>query len=558
MTFPSDIEIARNAKPLPIEVIAEKFGVPLEYVEPYGKNKAKISLDFCKAKADAPNGKLVLVTAINPTPAGEGKTTTSVGLVDALNKLGKKTTVCLREPSLGPCFGVKGGAAGGGYAQVIPMEEINLHFTGDLHAITSAHNLLAACLDNHLHQGNELKIDVRKITWNRVLDLNERALRNIVLGLGGTANSVPRESHFDITAASEIMAVFCLSDSLENLKSNLGRIVVAYSTEGKPITAADLKCDGAMTVLLKDALKPNLVQTLEGNPAIIHGGPFANIAHGCNSVIATKLALKMSEYTVTEAGFGAELGAEKFLDIKCRKTGLIPDAIVIVATIRALKNHGGIAKADLDKPNLEALDRGLGNLQKHIENMNKCGVQTVVAINAFTSDTEAETFAVKQACEKLGAKVATAEHWARGGEGAIELGKAVIEAAENSTKTLNFTYPDDIPLFEKVDAVCRDFYGATKAEADKKIHDKFAQLESLGFGKLPVCIAKTQYSLSADPLLKGRPTNFTVTIRDVKVSAGAGFVVVLTGEIMTMPGLPKKPATESIDLNEKGEIVGLF
>ncbi|MCL2305152.1 MAG: formate--tetrahydrofolate ligase [Planctomycetaceae bacterium] len=555
----TDIEIAQNAKLLSIEIIAEKLGISADFFESYGKTKAKISLDFYQSQSGNKPGKLVLVTAINPTPAGEGKTTTSVGLADALNRLGKKTTVCLREPSLGPCFGMKGGAAGGGYAQVVPMEDINLHFTGDLHAITSAHNLLAAVLDNHLHQGNALKIDTRKIVWNRVVDLNDRALRNIVLGLGGSADSIPREGHFDITVASEVMAILCLSESLVQLKERLGKIIVAYSTEGKPITAADLKCNGAMTALLKDALKPNLVQTLEGNPAFIHGGPFANIAHGCNSVIATKLAMRLSEYTVTEAGFGAELGAQKFLDIKCRKAGIHPNVVVIVATIRALKNHGGVAKDGWDKPNGDALRAGVENLQKHIENMRKYGLPAVVAINAFTSDTPEEIAVVREMCAKLNTPVAPAEHWAKGGAGAEELAKLVIETAEKSSgSSFKLLYPDEIPLWEKVETICREIYGANGISAEKKIRDKFAQLEEMGFGNLPICIAKTQYSLSADPNKKGRPQGFEVPIRDVKVSAGAGFVVVLTGDIMTMPGLPKIPAAEKIDIDDKGNITGLF
>ena len=554
----TDIEIAQNAKLLPIGTIAEKLGISSDFFEPYGKTKAKISLDFYQAKANNKPGKLVLVTAINPTPAGEGKTTTSVGLADALNRLGKKTTVCLREPSLGPCFGMKGGAAGGGYAQVVPMEDINLHFTGDIHAITAAHNLLAAVLDNHLHQGNALKIDVRKIVWNRVVDLNDRSLRNIVLGLGGTADSVPREGHFDITVASEVMAILCLSESLAQLKERLGKIIVAYSTEGKPITAADLKCNGAMSALLKDALKPNLVQTLEGNPAFIHGGPFANIAHGCNSVIATKLAMRLSDYTVTEAGFGAELGAQKFLDIKCRKAGLQPNVVVIVATIRALKNHGGVMKADWDKPNPGALRAGAENLQKHIENMRKYGLPAVVAINAFTSDTPEEIALVREICAKLETPVASAFHWAKGGAGAEDLGRLVIEAAEKPAGSFKLLYPDEKPLWEKVETICREMYGASGVVAEKKIRDKFTQLEEMGFGNLPICIAKTQYSLSSDPSKKGRPQGFEISVRDIKISAGAGFVVVLTGDIMTMPGLPKIPAAESIDVDEKGNITGLF
>ena len=555
----SDIEIAQNAKLLPIDTIAEKLGIPQSVLEPYGKTKAKIPLDFYQSQANNQPGKLVLVTAINPTPAGEGKTTTSVGLADALNRLGKKTTVCLREPSLGPCFGMKGGAAGGGYAQVVPMEDINLHFTGDLHAISAAHNLLAAVLDNHLHQGNALKIDIRRIVFNRVVDLNDRSLRNIVLGLGGTADSIPREGHYDITVASEVMAILCLSESLAQLKERLGKIIVAYNTTGEPVTAADLKCNGAMSALLKDALKPNLVQTLEGNPAFIHGGPFANIAHGCNSVIATKLAMRLSEYTVTEAGFGAELGAEKFLDIKCRKADIKPNVVVIVATVRALKNHGGVMKTDWDKPNPDALRAGTENLQKHIENMRKYGVKTVVAINAFTSDTPEEIAIVAEMCGKLGTPVASAEHWAKGGAGAEDLARLVIDAAENSNPNdFQFLYPDEKPLLEKVETICREIYGASGVTCEKKIRDKFAQLEALGFGHFPICVAKTQYSLSSDPNRKGRPRDFEIPIRDVRISAGAGFAVVLTGDIMTMPGLPKLPAAENIDVDENGNITGLF
>jgi formate--tetrahydrofolate ligase len=557
-TLPPDIEIARLAKMLPIEKIAAKLGIADEDLEHFGKVKAKVSLDLYQRLSDRPNGKLVLVTAITPTPAGEGKTTTSIGLCDGLNRIGKKTTVCLREPSLGPCFGMKGGAAGGGRAQVVPMEDINLHFTGDFHAIGLAHNLLAALVDNHIHQGNKLEIDPRRIVWKRVVDMNDRALRDIIVGLGGTNNSMPHESGYDITVASEVMACFCLSESLHELKERLGRIIVAYTRDRKPITAADLKAHGAMAVLLKDALKPNLVQTLENNPAFIHGGPFANIAHGCNSIIATKLSMRLSEYTVTEAGFGADLGAEKFLNIKCRKSGIKPSAVVIVATVRALKLHGGVPLKELTKPNVESLDKGVENLKKHIENIHRFGLPVVVAINHFTSDTDAEIQFIKDKCAYLSVKIVTANHWAEGGRGAEDLAKAVVEVVENTKTDFSLLYPDTCTLWQKVGIICREIYGATDVLADKKLRDKFHALQEAGFGNLPICMAKTQYSFSTDPMLVGRPKNFDVPLRDVMVSAGAGFVVVLTGEIMTMPGLPKLPAAESIDINEKGEIVGLF
>jgi formate--tetrahydrofolate ligase len=556
--FLPDIEIARRATMLPIEQIAKKLEIPEEDIEHFGKVKAKVSLDFFHKLDKKPNGKLILVTAITPTPAGEGKTTTSIGLCDGLNRIGKQATVCLREPSLGPCFGMKGGAAGGGMAQVVPMEDINLHFTGDFHAIGLAHNLLAALLDNHIHQGNKLEIDPRRIVWKRVVDMNDRALRDIIIGLGGTNNSMPHESSFDITVASEVMACFCLSESLAELKERLGRIIVAYTRDRKPITAADLKANGAMTVLLKDALKPNIVQTLENNPAFIHGGPFANIAHGCNSVIATKLAMRLSEYTVTEAGFGADLGAEKFLDIKCRKSGIKPSAVVIVATVRALKLHGGVPLKELGKPNVDALDKGVENLKKHIENIHRFGLPVVVAINHFTSDTEAEIQFIKDKCAYLSVKIITANHWAEGGKGAEELARTVVEVIDNTKTDFTLLYPDTCTLWQKVGIICREIYGATDVLADKKLRDKFHALQEAGFGHLPICMAKTQYSFSTDPLLTGHPKNFDVPLRDVMVSAGAGFVVVLTGEIMTMPGLPKVPAAEAIDINEKGEIVGLF
>lgn len=557
-TLPPDIEIARRATMLPIEQIADKLGIANEDLEHYGKVKAKVSLDLFHRLDNEPTGKLILVTAITPTPAGEGKTTTSIGLCDGLNRIGKKTTVCLREPSLGPCFGMKGGAAGGGRSQVVPMEDINLHFTGDFHAIGLAHNLLSALVDNHIHQGNQLGIDPRRIVWKRVVDMNDRALRDIIVGLGGTNNSMPHESSFDITVASEVMACFCLSESLAELKARLGRIIVAYTRDRKPVTAADLKANGAMTVLLKDALKPNIVQTLENNPAFIHGGPFANIAHGCNSIIATKLAMRLSEYTVTEAGFGADLGAEKFLNIKCRKSGIKPSAVVIVATVRALKLHGGVPLKELTKPNVESLDKGVENLKKHIENIHRFGLPVVVAINHFSSDTEEEIQFIKDKCAYLSVKIVTANHWAEGGCGAVDLAKAVVEVVENTKTDFSLLYPDTCTLWQKVGIICREIYGATDVLADKKLRDKFHALQEAGFGNLPICMAKTQYSFSTDPMLVGRPKNFDVPLRDVMVSAGAGFVVVLTGEIMTMPGLPKIPAAESIDINEQGEIVGLF
>ena len=555
----SDIAIARAAKIKPIEEIAAKLRIPDKDLEHYGHYKAKISLDYFHSLDQAPTGKLILVTAINPTPAGEGKTTATVGLGDALNRIGKRTVICLREPSLGPCFGVKGGAAGGGYAQVIPMEDINLHFTGDFHAIGAAHNLLAALLDNHLTQGNALNIDINRITWRRVVDMNDRALRDIVLGLGGSANGIPRESGYDITVASEVMAIFCLSESLKELRERLGKIVVAYTRDKKPVTAADLKAHGAMTVLLKDALKPNLVQTLEGNPAFIHGGPFANIAHGCNSVLATKLGMRLADYTVTEAGFGADLGAEKFLDIKCRKAGLQPSAVVIVATVRALKMHGGVLKADLGKPNPGAIEKGIANLEKHIENIRLYNLPVVVAINHFTADTEEEVAVIENHCRTLGVRAIKADHWARGGAGAENLARAVVEITEHpQPQGFQCLYTDEMSLWNKVRAIAQNIYGADNIMADVKVRQKFKDFEAAGHGHLPVCMAKTQYSLSTDPALLGRPKNFAVPIRDVKLSAGAGFVVVLCGDIMTMPGLPKVPSAEVIDINDQGEIVGLF
>ncbi|MCX7424421.1 MAG: formate--tetrahydrofolate ligase [Planctomycetia bacterium] len=557
-SLPPDIEIARQTKMSAIDEIAAKLGIGAEDLEHYGPVKAKVSLDLYDRLADAPTGKLVLVTAITPTPAGEGKTTTSIGLTDGLNRIGHRATVCLREPSMGPCFGMKGGAAGGGYAQVVPMEDINLHFTGDIHAIELAHNLLAAMLDNHLHHGNKLGIDPRRVSWGRVVDMNDRALRNVMVGLGGVNNSVPHESTFDITVASEVMAVFCLSESLLELRERLGRIIVAHTRDRRPVTAADLKAHGAMTVLLKNALKPNLVQTLEHSPVFIHGGPFANIAHGCNSVIATKLAMRLSEYTVTEAGFGADLGAEKFMNIKCRKAGIRPNAVVIVATVRALKHHGGVALADLCGPNREALDKGVENLKKHIENIHRFGLPVVVAINSFASDTDDEIEFIKDKCAYLSVKIVKADHWARGGAGAESLAEAVVDVVENTKTDFTLLYPNTCSLWDKVGIICREIYGATDVLADKKLRAKFQQLQESGYGELPICMAKTQYSLSTDPGLKGRPKKFDVPLRDVRVSAGAGFVFVLTGDIMTMPGLPAVPAAESIDINPNGDVVGLF
>jgi formate--tetrahydrofolate ligase len=556
-TVPSDIDIARAAQMLPITQIAQKLGIPDEHLEQYGKHKAKVSLDFAKEIKARKSGKLILVTAISPTPAGEGKTTTTIGVTDALNALGKRATVCIREPSLGPCFGVKGGAAGGGYAQVVPMEEINLHFTGDFHAIGVAHNLLSACIDNHLNSGNALGIDPSRITWKRVVDMNDRALRSIAIGLGGTSNGVTRESGFDITVASEVMAVFCLSESLMELKERLGRMVVATTFDKKPVTASQLKVHGAMAALLKEALKPNVVQTLENNPAMVHGGPFANIAHGCNSVIATKLALRLSEFVVTEAGFGADLGAEKFVNIKCRQADLAPDAVVLVATVRALKMHGGVAKAELGNPDAEAVRRGMPNLLKHLENIQAWGLPVVVAINHFTRDTPEEVTVIQEACAAVGVKAVEARHWAEGGKGALALAEELVALTLGKGPTLEFTYPNDLALWKKVQRLAQTVYGADDITADAKVRKKFQDLEAAGHGSLPICMAKTQYSFSTDPTLRGRPKGFSLPIRDVNVSAGAGFVVVLTGDIMTMPGLPKVPAAESIDIDEDGNITGL-
>ncbi len=557
MQLKTDIEIAQACKLKPITEIAQAAGVSPEYLELYGNYKAKIDSRLLK-ESSRKDGKLILVTAINPTPAGEGKTTTTVGLADALRRLGKNALVALREPSLGPVFGVKGGAAGGGYAQVVPMEDINLHFTGDFHAIGAANNLLAAMLDNHIQQGNALGIDVKKITWKRCVDMNDRQLRNIVDGLGGRMQGVPREDGFDITVASEIMAVLCLSMDILDLKARLGRMVVGYTYDGKPVTAHDLKAEGAMAALLKDALKPNLVQTLEGTPAFIHGGPFANIAHGCNSVMATRLALKLADYAVTEAGFGADLGAEKFLDIKCRLANLRPDAVVVVATVRALKNHGGVAKADLNEENLEALERGLPNLLQHIENITKVyGLPCVAAVNAFPTDTPAELELVERKCRELGVNVALSEVWAKGGAGGEALAKEVLALCEQPN-SFRFAYDTNASIPEKLNAISQKVYHADGAVLTPAAQKQLAELESLGFGSLPVCMAKTQYSFSDDPAKLGAPRGFTITVRNLKVSAGAGFLVALTGDIMTMPGLPKAPAAERIDVDEYGVISGLF
>jgi formate--tetrahydrofolate ligase len=554
----SDIDIARAAEKKPIGDIAAKLGIGPENLEYYGKLKAKISPEFVASAQQRKDGKLILVTAINPTPAGEGKTTTTIGLGDALNQLGKQAVVCLREPSLGPCFGIKGGAAGGGQAQVVPMEDINLHFTGDFHAIGLAHNLLSAALDNHIHQGNALNLDPRRIEWKRVMDMNDRALRNVNVGLGGPAHGMPRESGFDITVASEVMAIFCLANTLAELKQKLGDIVVGYTYDQSPVTARDLNVHGAMTVLLKDAFSPNLVQTLEHTPAFVHGGPFANIAHGCNSIVATRLAMKLSDYTVTEAGFGADLGAEKFLDIKCRKAGIAPDAVVIVATIRALKLHGGVPLKAVNNPDVAAVVTGIKNLKKHIENIQQYGLPVVVAINQFISDTPAEVATIKEKCDYLGVPVIEASHWAEGGAGATELAEKVVELVENDTSDFCYIYDDEMSLWDKVKTVAQKIYGAHDIVADQKLRDRFVNLQQAGYGNLPVCIAKTQYSFSTDPKLTGRPEGFDVPLRAVRLAAGAGFIVVLAGDVMTMPGLPKKPAAELIDIDEDGVIVGLF
>ncbi|MBI3453333.1 MAG: formate--tetrahydrofolate ligase [Rhodospirillales bacterium] len=555
----SDIEISQAAKMRPIlDVARDKLGIEAKQLEPYGHYKAKVSLDYIKTLKGRPDGKLILVTAITPTPAGEGKTTTTVGLGDALNHIGKKAIICLREPSLGPCFGVKGGAAGGGYAQVVPMEDINLHFTGDFHAIGAANNLLAALIDNHVYWGNALGIDPRRIAWRRALDMNDRALRQIVSSLGGVANGFPREDGFDIVVASEVMAIFCLATSLDDLQRRLGNIIVGYTRDKKPVRAADLKGHGPMTALLKDALAPNLVQTLENNPAFIHGGPFANIAHGCNSVLATATALKLANYVVTEAGFGADLGAEKFLDIKCRKAGLKPDCVVVVATIRALKMHGGVTKENLKTENLEALKKGIANLKRHVANIQKFGLPLIVSINRFSADTEAEIALVKQACADLGVEALMADHWAGGGGGAADVARAVVRTIETTPAQFKHLYPDDMPLWEKIRTIAQQMYGAKDIMAEKSVRQQIADLQAGGFGHYPVCIAKTQYSFSTDPNLKGAPSDHMVPIREIRVSAGAEFLVVVCGEIMTMPGLPKVPAANSIEVNAEGRIVGLF
>ncbi len=555
----SDIQIAREAKMQPIKDILSKIGVPDENFafSPMGRHIAKINLEYLNTLKKE-NGKLILVTAITPTPAGEGKTTTSVGLNDGLNKIGKKSIVCLREPSLGPSFGMKGGAAGGGYAQVVPMEQINLHFTGDFHAITSAHNLLSALIDNHIYWGNKLNIDVRRVVWRRVMDMNDRSLRSIIVDLGGVANGYPRQDSFDITVASELMAIFCLATDLKDLENRIGNITIGYTRDKQAIYAKDLNAQGPMTVLLKEAIRPNVTQTLENNPAIIHGGPFANIAHGCNSVIATKAGLKLADYVVTEAGFGADLGAEKFLDIKCRKSDLKPDCVVIVATIRALKMHGGVAKEDLKKENVSALKEGMVNLRRHINNIRKFGLPVTVAVNHFITDTEDEMKTLLDFCETQGVKASKCTHWSNGSEGTIELAKNVTEICEDKKDTFKFLYEDDLPLFKKIEKIAQEIYSASEVVADTKVRQQLKDFEEKGYGKLPVCIAKTQYSFSTDPNLKGAPTGHVLPVREVRLSSGAEFIVVVCGEIMTMPGLPRVPAADSIKLNDKGEIEGLF
>jgi formate--tetrahydrofolate ligase len=555
----SDIEIAQAAAMRPIgEVAADKLGIPADAVSPYGKYKAKISLDYIRSLCNRPNGKLILVTAITPTPAGEGKTTTTVGLGDALNHIGKRTVLCLREPSLGPCFGMKGGAAGGGYAQVVPMEDINLHFTGDFHAISAANNLLAAMVDNHIYYGNEPRIDPRRVSWRRAIDMNDRALRSIVSSLGGVGNGYPREDGFDIVPASEVMAIFCLASDLRDLRRRLANIVVGQTRERKPVRAAELKAAGSMAALLKDAIAPNLVQTLENNPAFIHGGPFGNIAHGCNSVIATTAALKLADYVVTEAGFGADLGAEKFFDIKCRKAGLEPNAVVVVATVRALKMHGGVARDALKEENLAALESGFANLARHLTNLRQFGLPTVVSVNRFSSDTERELGRLKELCTGLDVQAVVGDHWARGGEGAVDLARSVVALAESGRAEFRFLYSDEMPLWDKVRTIAQRLYGARDVEADKPVRDRFAALEDQGFGHLPVCIAKTQYSFTTDPNIKGAPSHHVLTVREVRLSAGAEFVVPVCGEIMTMPGLSRAPAANNIEVAEDGRITGLF
>jgi formate--tetrahydrofolate ligase len=556
--FKSDLQIAQECKMEHILEVAKKAGIPEEYIDCYGKYKGKISDKYFSEIKDNKDAKLILVTAVNPTPAGEGKTTVTIGLTQALQKLGKNAITCLREPSLGPCMGVKGGAAGGGYAQVVPMEDINLHFTGDLHAITTANNLLASMVDNHIQQGNELNIDPRRISWKRCVDLNDRQLRTVISGLGGKVNGVPREDAFQITVASEIMAIFCLANDLKQLKEMLGQIIVGYTYDDEPVTAKMIGADGAMTVLLKDALQPNVVQTLENTLAIIHGGPFANIAHGCNSVKATKTAMKIADYVVTEAGFGADLGAEKFFDIKCRKAGIKPDAVVLVATVRAMKYNGGVAKADLSNENLDALAKGFVNLEKHIENIQKYGVPVVVTLNHFVADTDAEVAYVKERCEAMGATFAVARVWAEGGEGGKALAEKVLETLETKESNFKFLYEDELNIVEKVNKVCKEIYGAGNVNFSAAAKKTLDQIDKLGFNHFPVCIAKTQYSLSDDPKVLGRPEGFEVTVKEIRISAGAGFIVVLLGDVMTMPGLPKKPAALNIDIDEDGNVVGLF
>jgi len=554
----SDIEIAREATMQPIADIGDKLDIPADALLPYGQTKAKISYDFIKKLNRKPDGKLILVTAITPTPAGEGKTTTTVGLGDGLNRIGKKATICIREPSLGPCFGMKGGAAGGGYAQVVPMEDINLHFTGDFHAIGTAHNLLSAMVDNHIYWGHKPEIDSRRVAWRRVVDMNDRALREIACSLGGVPNGFPRESGFDITLASEIMAIFCLATDLKDLERRIDNIVVGYTRDRKPVRAKEIKASGAMTVLLKDALMPNLVQTLENNPAFIHGGPFANIAHGCNSVMATKTALKLADYVVTEAGFGADLGAEKFFDVKCRKAGLKPAAVVLVATVRALKMHGGVARENLGKENVAAVKAGCANLERHLQNLKKFGVPAVVAINRFITDTDKEVNAVKAAAKKFGAEAIRCNHWADGSKGTEDLAKHVVKLADSGRAKFKPLYPDNMPLFEKIETVAKKIYRAKELTADAKVRQQLRDWEKAGYGKFPICIAKTQYSFSTDPNLKGAPSGHTVNLREVRLSAGAEFIVAITGEIMTMPGLPRVPSANAIHLNRSGDIEGLF
>ena len=558
MAFKTDIEIAREASKKPIQQIGAKLGISSDDLVPYGHDKAKVSAAFIAAQAKKQHGRLILVTAINPTPAGEGKTTTTVGLGDGLNALGKKAAICIREASLGPCFGMKGGAAGGGHAQVIPMEDMNLHFTGDFHAITSAHNLLASLIDNHIYWGNSLDIDIRRIVWRRVMDMNDRSLRDIVTSLGGVANGFPRQGGFDITVASEVMAILCLSNDLEDLQERLGNIVVAYTRDRAPVTCRDIKADGAMTVLLKDAMQPNLVQTLENNPAFVHGGPFANIAHGCNSVVATKTALHLADYVVTEAGFGADLGAEKFMDIKCRKAGLAPSAIVIVATVRALKSNGGVPKQDLGAENVQAVKDGCANLGQHIENIKLFGVPAIVAINHFHSDTEAEIQACKDYVRGIGSEAILCKHWAEGSKGIEELANRVVAIAESDVSKFQTLYPDDMPLMEKIETIAKRIYRADDVVADDKIRDQLKQWEAAGYGHLPICMAKTQFSFSTDPNLRGAPRGHSIPIREVRLAAGAGFIVVVCGEIMTMPGLPRVPSAETIMLNDEAMIEGLF